>query len=293
MHTLEQTSEKMKTLKQKARKIKLLATDLDGTLLNSKHMLSDENRSALSAVAQKGITLVTATGRSRKSIPDTLNDIDGLKYLITCNGARIHLHSTDEVIYEKYITREAIDYVSHFFNDEEVMCVYFWDGAAYVSEKQYVAARDYGIPRWYSDYFFFSRNPVKDFKAAILENIDKIENINFCYGKESVQNRVLAFLEARTDLYELTSSFPFNYEINGVGVTKSASVDFIAKLEGILPEETICFGDNDNDASMIEYAGIGVATANATPLVISAADFVSTSNEDSGVAAALKTLGMI
>ncbi|MDR0875035.1 MAG: HAD hydrolase family protein, partial [Clostridiales Family XIII bacterium] len=85
----------------------------------------------------------------------------------------------------------------------------------------------------------------------------------------------------------------FNFEIGGKGVSKAAAVDFIAKREGIRPEETITFGDNSNDASMLRYSGIGVAVANAVPDALAAADYVTDDNEHYGVAAALKALGLI
>ena len=108
-----------------------------------------------------------------------------------------------------------------------------------------------------------------------------------------MQTRIYDFLARRTDLYELTSSFSFNYEIGGIGVSKGAAMDFVARRESVSSEETIGFGDHDNDVSMIEYAGIGVATANAVPLAREAADLVTLDNENEGVVAALKLLEMI
>ena len=283
----------IETLRLRAERIRLLASDLDGTLLDKGHALSDENRGALSLLADRGVILVAATGRSRSSIPDSVTGLHGLKYLITANGARIHLNSTDEVISASYLDPVALDYIRPFFTDNEVMCEIFWDGAPHVEESRYNAARDYGIPRWFSDYFFSSRRPLSDFEASVFENANKIENINFVFGNDDVQKRVLEFLKARTDLYELTSSFPFNYEIGGVGVSKGMGLDFIAKHEGVSPMEIIAFGDNDNDVTMIEYAGIGVAAANAVPRALAAADLVTSDNNSSGVAAALKTLGLI
>ena len=280
-------------LRQRARRVKMLATDLDGTLLDSKHSLSDENREALGALADRGVVLVCATGRSRTSIPEAISSLPGVKYLITANGAKIYDNEKNEVISESYLSADAIDYIQPMLYDPEVMCEAFWGGAPHVEEKRYRDARDYGIPRWFSDYFFNTRRPIEDFVSAVREHEREIENINFIFGKDDVQERLRQFLGARTDLYELTTSFPFNFEIGGVGVGKGAAVDFIAKREGILPEETICFGDQNNDVSMIEYAGIGVATANAVPRALAAADFVTSDSEHSGVAAALKTLNLI
>jgi len=271
-----------------------MATDLDGTLFDSKHALSGDNRAALLALAEKGIVLVAATGRSRSSIPEFFSELKEIKYLITANGARIHLNSTDEIIREQFLQPAALEYIKPFLDDIDVMCEFFWDGVPHVDVKRYNDAAAYGIPRWFSDYFFKSRKPLKDLKTEAFEHAEKIENINFIFGNEDVQDRVYLFLRKRTDLYELTSSFSFNYEIGGLGVSKGAAVDFIADLEGLTSEEVITFGDNDNDVTMIEYAGIGVAIANAVPRALAAADLVTEfDNNNSGFASALKQLGLI
>ena len=280
-------------LRERARRVRLLATDLDGTLFDSTHGLPDENREALATLAEKGVILVAATGRSRTSIPEMLTSLPGIKYLITANGARVYDNATDELVYEKYLSVNALDYIRPLLTDKEVLSEVFWDGAPHVEESRYDDARDYGIPRWFSDYFFRTRVPVSGFEAAVREKAHAVENINFVFGREDVQERLRRFLEKRTDLYELTSSFPFNFEIGGVGVSKAAAVAFIAGREGVLMDETICFGDNDNDVSMIECAGIGIAVESAVPRALSAADYITGSSEAPGVAQALKTLGLV
>jgi Cof subfamily protein (haloacid dehalogenase superfamily) len=280
-------------LQERAKKIKLFATDLDGTLLDQRHILRDDTRSALFSLYKKGIILVAATGRARSSIPETVKSLEGLKYLITVNGAKLFLNKTGELIYEKYLSAAALDSVLHLLSDPEVMMEIFWDDIPHVELNKYNKAKDYGIPRWFSNYFFDSRAPLENFLSAVRENEHKIENINFVFGSDAVKERVYKDLYKNRDLFALTSAFSFNYEIGAAGVNKGAAVDFIAKCEGILPEETICFGDNDNDVTMIEYAGIGVATANAVPGVLAAADHVTEDNENEGVAKALKLLELI
>jgi len=285
--------QKLDSLKRRARNVKLFATDLDGTLFDSKHELSPENHAALSALTDKGIVIVLATGRARATIPDNIAEMRGVNYLMTTNGARIHLMPSDEILYEKFLSDEALEFIFPYFDDPEVMCAVFWDGVPYVEEKRYYAARDFGVPRWYSDYFFESRRPLKNFTDAVKANADRIENINFYFPDEIIQEQVFHQLQARTDLYELSSSFPFNFELNGLGVTKGMALDFIAKREGIQPEEIIAFGDNDNDVSMIKYAGIGVAVANATKQSLDAADLITElDNNNSCVAYTLRALDL-
>ena len=284
---------KLNELKERARGVRLIATDLDGTLFDSGHELPDENRSALEALVSRGIKLVAATGRSRSSIPDTIAKMPGMNYLITANGAKVYVSGTDELILEKYISLDAMEYVLPLFSDPEVMCEVFWGGVPHVEESRFNAARDYGVPRWFTDYFFRSRQPVKNYIPAVRAHIHEAENINFVFGNETVENRLRQFLKKRTDLYELTSSFPFNFEIGGVDVTKAAALTLIAERENLDPKEIIALGDQLNDVKMIKYAGIGIAPANAVPEALAAADLITVSNNENAVATAFKTLGLI
>jgi len=286
--------EKLENLRQRAGRVKLFASDLDGTLHDSRHVLSEENRKALDALADKGIVLVAATGRSRSSVPETITGIAGFKYLITSNGAKVYVNATGEIISERFVGQNALEYISPFFEDEEVLMEVFWDGVPHVEEKRYNNALEYGVPRKFSGYFFSTRVPLKNFSEAVDENSEIIENIGFKFGSDTVKARALQYLEKRTDLYELTSFLPLYYELGGVGVTKGSALAFIAEREGIMPDEIIAFGDNDNDVPMMEYAGISVAVANSSPGALAAADLVTAEdNNNSCVNAALKLLGMI
>ena len=283
----------LEDLRRRARRVRLVATDLDGTLFDQTHTLRDGTRRALKALTDRGIVLAIATGRARFTIPEAVTSLEGLGYIITANGAKLYVSRTWELIFEKYLSLDALDYARPLFSDDEVLCEVFWDGAPHVEEERYIKARDYGIPKWFSEYFFRTRIPTKDFENAIGRHISKIENINFVFGNETVEERLRSFLAKRTDLYVFTSSFPFNFEIGGTGVSKGAAVGFIANRERISAEETLCFGDQNNDVAMIKSAGIGVATANAVSRAQAAADFVTLSNEQEGVAAALKLLGLV
>ena len=293
MNIIDISTSDLESLRTRARDIKLMATDLDGTLLDSTHAIREETRRALSGIVDKGIILAVATGRARSSIPETVVTLPGMKYLVTANGAKVFLNETNELVHEDYMNPDVFDFIRPFLRDPEVMVEVFWDGVPHVEESKYNAAREYGIPKWFSEYFFNSRSPVNDFENIVSEHMHEMENINFIFANEEVQTRVYNFLASGSGLYELTSSFPFNYEIGGIGVSKGAAVDIIARREGISSEEVISFGDQDNDVTMIEYAGIGVATANAAPRAYAAADLITHDNENEGVAAALKLLELV
>ncbi|MDR1796284.1 MAG: Cof-type HAD-IIB family hydrolase [Clostridiales Family XIII bacterium] len=271
--------------------IRLLASDLDRTLLDSKHEVSAENKAALEACAEKGVVLVAATGRALSAVPEGVRKVRGMRYIVCSNGAKVFENDGTKLLYERYISREAVDYIRPLLEDGEVLCEFFWGGYPYVQQDRY--DRHEAIPGWFLEYFLASRKPVPDMARAIEEHLHEIENINFVFADDAVKERLRGYLAARTDLYEFTSSMPFNFEIGGVGVSKASALDFVCAREGILPAQCICFGDSENDAHMIAWAGIGVAMGNAVPEAKAAAGHVTGDNEHSGVAQALYALGVL
>jgi len=271
--------------------IKLLATDLDRTLLTVEHRVSDENRAALEACADKGILLVAATGRALSAVPEAVRAIRGVRYLICANGSKIYDNVSGELLCERYLDAEAIEYVMPMLKDNDVLLEFFWDGFPWVDAERYRTHA--GIPDWFLDYFRQSRKPLEDLEAGVRANIHRIENVNFVFGTEDVKQRIHAFLQKGERLYELTSSLAFNFEIGGRGVSKATALDFVAQREALTREQCICFGDSENDASMIAWAGIGVAVDNAEPVTKEAADYITLDCEHSGVAAALKALEIL
>ena len=263
--------------------IKLIATDLDGTLLNSNMEISETNLKALKRCVDLGIHIVVATGRSLYSIPQPVRDIQGLEFLICANGAKVHDNLTEELYYAKYIDADALRSIGGIFEDDGIICEIFWDGKPYVSKKLYDEPEKYGVPEYFKAYFKRSRTPIEKFSEFAFEHIEEIENINFLFDNLEMKQRITDYLAGK-NCFELTSSFPFNIEIGGVGVSKAAALDFICKKLDIMPNEVMSFGDNANDCEMIKYAGVGVAMENAVSSVKEASVFVTLDRDDDGVA---------
>jgi HAD superfamily hydrolase (TIGR01484 family) len=135
-----------------------------------------------------------------------------------------------------------------------------------------------------------SRKPVGDIFEFIKEHKSEIENINLVFQSPRERLHVLKELEdiqTESNDFSLTSSFPFNLEIGGFKVDKADAIAKICKANNIRQEEVMCLGDNRNDVGMIDLAGVGVAVDGAVPEAIEAADFVTKSNDESGVAFAV------
>jgi hydroxymethylpyrimidine pyrophosphatase-like HAD family hydrolase len=198
--------------------IKLVATDLDGTLLTREMGLSRENKEALERCIREGITVVIATGRSLYSVPDMVRQIEGLEWLVCANGAKIYNNITEEQLFSDCLSRDAIESVWGIMEDNTVMKEVFYSGVPYTSRLAFDNLADFGVPDYFADYVRASRKPVDDLAAFTLSHIEDIENINFIHTSEENRLVLLHELAAHKDLYTLTTSLPFNFEIGGQGV---------------------------------------------------------------------------
>jgi Cof subfamily protein (haloacid dehalogenase superfamily) len=267
--------------------IKLIASDLDGTLLGRDMRLSVANKDAIMRTIGAGVHFVVATGRSLFSVPEEVRNIAGIQYLITSNGAAIHDNATGERIYARYLSEEAVRSVWHLIEDPSIMKEVFWEGTPYTAADCYAAPMRYGVPERALAYIRETRRPIPDIAAFTEAHIAALENINFNFSSPESQAYIRAQLMGST-LYTLTSSLAHNFEIGPIHVDKGVAVAHIADLLGIKTEEILCVGDNENDASMIAYAGIGVAMANGAEEAKWVADYIAPANTEDGVAEAIK-----
>lgn len=266
--------------------IRLIATDLDGTLLNKNYGLSDANAEALEKAAEKGVVTVIATGRSFLSIPEEVKQIKGLEYAVTANGAKVNKLPSGELVYGKYIDDVAIDKVWDTLTKPNIMLEVFFEGIPYVDNLDYIEPKILGVTDNYLNYFRSSRKPVGSIYEFINEHKNQIENINLVFRDPYTREDTFDQLRGAPE-YSLTSSFPFNLEIGGVNVNKADAIEYISKKNNIDQSQTLCIGDNINDAEMISYAGIGIAMADAVDEVKKIADDITKGHDDSGVAHAI------
>jgi Cof subfamily protein (haloacid dehalogenase superfamily) len=271
------------------RDIRLIATDLDGTLLDRDHQIPEDNRRALERCAAKGIEIVAATGRALSTVPPEVRALRGVRYLICANGANIYDNATETLLYAKYLSREAVESVWDLIGNAAIMKEIFWEGKPYTSRPAYDNLARFGVPDWFRDYVLSTRIPVDDLEAFTREHIEQVENINFNYANYDIRDFIVSRLKVDDGrLYTLTASLPFNIEIGGMGVDKAVAVAKVAEWLGFTREQCLCVGDNSNDVTMIQWAGIGVAVADGVPAAVAAADYVTAPAAENGVARALE-----
>lgn len=262
---------------------KLAVFDMDGTLLNSNGEISQENLKALDYLKEKGIRVIIATGRPGELLKKYTDDLKIDEFVVTCNGSVIANPFKDDVLHENTIDKESVVKVVD-------MCEEYNYGYLLYT-KDAIVSRDNSRLRLYKK---MGRAYIKRHLANIVETEDSdFIKHNFAPNKilltESDPLRYNEMVEKVSQLktVESAQSFRGALDLSPIGDTKGSAVAKLCIHYGILKEEVIAFGDNHNDLSMIEYAGMGVAMGNAEEVVKQAANFVTLSNNDNGIAHAI------
>jgi len=268
--------------------IRAVALDLDGTTFDSAGDISEENVRALEEAASEGVHIVVSTGRSYASLPDHIKNVRGVEYAITSNGAHVNIMETGEQIYSDYLDPHAVAEIAGLKTETKADIEVFINGRAYVDQSYYDDVKENGCVYRNADYVIWSRRPVPDVTALMLDHKDEIENVNFIYETiemlEEARPKVSAIGNAT-----ITSSFPNNLEVGGPDTSKKTALTWLLGELGISADELMCCGDAPNDMAMVEMAGIGVAVANAWGGLKDHADWITGSNDDNGIAMAIDT----
>lgn len=267
--------------------IKLIASDLDGTLLTDKKELSEATRRALDTAISRGIQFVPATGRSFRAVPDAIKNYPGVEYVITANGGAVYSVSRQERIYQCILRPESVEAVLRTKRPENVVLEVFLEGVPYSGEAYVRDPMAFGATEYGARYVQATRNPVKDIERFALEYSAELDSMAFiCPEPEKKPEFERRLLLEAPDIY-VTSSVPHLLEIGHKNAGKGNTLLYLLDLLGIDPKDAMAFGDADNDSSMLAAVGYGTAMANGTPACKAAAAYVTASNEEDGVAKAI------
>lgn len=262
--------------------IRCIALDLDYTTLNSQGRLSASTRRAIELAVGRGVHVVAASGRALNSLPADILEIPGIRYAVTSNGAAVYDLRTGECLKQYKLTRQAVLDILRLTRGADLAYEAFIDGKPYAQEDYVADPLRYGTGS--VAYVQSTREAVPDFQDFLLANSSRLDCIDLVIQdgrlKKSLWERLAA--EVR-DIY-ITSSVGQLLEISYRDCGKHSGVKFVLDLLGLPRESLAAFGDGDNDAQMLEYAGIGVAVANASEACRAVADRITASNDEDGVA---------
>ena len=267
--------------------IRMIALDLDGTTLTSANTLSDRTREVLERAGEQGVYIVISTGRAYTSLPEEVKSVSAIRYAITSNGAHINEVSTGKAIYNDYLSEKAVKKAAELAQTLDTEIEVFINCQAYVDESYYRYVEQYGCAYRNAQYVLWSRKPVPDVIQLLLDNSDRIENINFCFeGTAKLEDARPAINEIPEAT--ITSSFLNNLEVGGPNTSKKTALIELMKMLGVSRDELMCCGDAPNDIEMLEFAAIGLAVGNAWGGTKDHADYIAPSNDEDGVAEAIE-----
>lgn len=269
--------------------IKLICIDMDGTLLNSDHEITLENKEALLKAHNMGINIALCTGRIFLSAR-YYSDLIGIDTpVIASNGSFIKKGLDDEPIFENVMPKETALELYNIVKKYNLKINFnSWD----------TLIREEELPEDHT-YFIMNKlvNKENQVKFIIDEDIKKVINNfegNLLKGivieKDNLVNLFNAKEEIKKvfgDKLHVVSSGPDNFEIMIGSTSKGNAVKHLAEILKINKEDIMCIGDSENDLSMINYAGVGVAMGNAMDIIKEAATFVTEDNDNSGVGKAV------
>ena len=240
-------------------KTRMIGMDLDGTLLKSDKELTQYTKDVLKRAIEQGIIVMPATGRPITGVPKELLEFPGIRYAVTANGGRVIDLEKNEAIVEELLPHDIAEVMLDVFEHYDTFREIYFDGVGYASRE------------------------VDDVRVKFDETKLPVDKIQALFT--SVEDRDAARKEIEdVPGIEITGALPMNLEINAAGVNKGKAMIELGKLLGIPREEIMAFGDGNNDLKMLKEVGTGVAMENAIPSVKEAADYVTLSNDEEGVA---------
>lgn len=235
-------------------KYKLLALDMDGTLLNDNHQISPETEKWIHRAAEAGVHVCFSTGRGYDEAAPFGKQLGLNTPMITVNGSEVWKSPTE--LYRRELLDKAL------------------------IANMHAIAVEYGV--WFWAYSVEGSYNEKNWDPALLD-LNQWMKFGYHTEDDAIRHDIIVRLQDLGGL-EITNSSPYNLEINPAGVNKATGIRIVCDLLGLDMSETVAIGDSLNDLAAIQAAGLGVAMGNAQLAVKENADVVTASNNDDGIA---------
>lgn len=266
--------------------IKMIVSDMDGTLLNSSKEISKANREVIRQAQAKGVKMVLATGRIFVSAKQYAKDLGLDTPIIACNGALIKNPISEEVFENKPIAKEQVRQIIEVFEKESVYYHFYTEKDFYTRELKYTSLAYLQFNEQVDEEDKINLMVVKDLKRVARETQDVMKFV--AIDDDPKIMRLVRERLMQVSGIEISQSWHNNLEVMTAGISKGEALEKVAAIYDIKPHEVLAIGDHLNDISMIERAGYGVAMGNAEEKVQSTAVYVTTSNDEDGFARAIR-----
>ena len=267
--------------------IKLISLDLDGTFLNSDKLIDEDNIKTVRKMKNLGAMVVICTGRSFVGIPDCVKELDFIDYYVTSNGTSIYDVSSNKKIYSDWLSCELACEVDNLLLEDNVAIDFLCDGEWHMSSASRnlldKIIKDKSVLKYVCETRMFHED-IHDFLRNNHEYVEKL-TINFddsTTSLDTIKTKLIG-LDIR-----LWSDKKHKIDAYNVSATKGNAIKKLCQINSVVMDEVIAFGDDENDYELLSYAGYSVAMGNATDTIKKCAKYITTSNDELGVAVVLQ-----
>ena len=264
--------------------IRLIAFDLDGTLLKDNKELTARTLDALRKASEAGIYLVPTTGRLYDGVPEEIRTLPFIRYVIGANGAQVYDAWEKKTIRRAEMNRDEILQFFHVAEHASAIVGCYKGGKAYMGREDMEKMEAYSPGQVLFRMMRRIYLPVEDLKTYLLESGETVQKLMLFFADLEERRQVLEEMKASLLELSLSSSAINNIEVNAKEANKGAALRFLREYLNIEREATAAFGDGSNDITMLLEAGTGFAMENACLEAKEAADRIALSNEQEGVA---------
>ena len=273
-------------------KVKLIALDMDGTLFNSKGEISPKDREAIRKATEAGVAVAVATGRSYVELPIDWLYENGVRYAITGNGSAVYKMPNMECVFSDCLDKELVCEILEEVGNLDIYYDVYIEGRVYRPESVTHNIRKMDMPASVHEMVEETRIVVDDLVQYVKEAKGEVEKVtlNFALLEDGTlldRDKSTEILNRYPQIEYLSGGFQ-NWEFTRAGVNKGSGLKFLAERIGAAMDETMACGDSQNDYSMLKAAHIAVAMGNAKEEIKEIADFITLSNEESGVGYAIE-----
>ena len=268
------------------KKIKLIALDLDGTLLMDDHStVSEGNREALRKVSEAGVKIAIATGRTYRVLQDILKQVPWVTHALMANGASaMELAGEKELFYDG-IPEELWGPIYDELMEENAAFETYCHGESLIEASRLEGFRNPHVSEEFNAELRRYIRPVENLRAALAGRaLEKLHVFSVPDGKYDM----LYKRYAQNTAFKISSSMPANFEINLAETDKGKGLKKLCAALGVECECVMAMGDADNDLEMLRWVGLPIAMGNAIDPVKEAAKYVTAANAEDGVARAIE-----
>ena len=264
---------------------KLLALDMDGTVLNSDKKISPRTKLAIDDLMKRGVAVVVSTGRNLAELTDYRDDFRAMHYGIVISGGMIYDFFNDKPVKVHAVDEETIYKLIDFGLEERAMIHLHTVSRSVAREEdiQNMAAFGMGI---YQGMFDRICDRFDDPKEYIRTHPGEVIKVNLYHRDKASRDRNFNRIEPLN--LSISYAEAFNLEMSPANITKASGLVELCEFLKIDLSESVAIGDADNDREILQTAGLSVAMSNASDEIKRLADFVTLDNDNDGVAFAIE-----